>query len=387
MERVLVTGAGGFIGHHLTSALKELGYWVRGVDLKAPEYTDVDADEFEVLDLRRADDCLKATRGIDHVYALAADMGGMGFISANNAQILHNNGLINLHTLEAARINGVSRYLYTSSACIYPEYLQLDADVTPLKETDAFPAQPQDAYGWEKLVTEHLCGYYTADYGIETRIVRFHNIFGPYGTYEGGREKAPAAICRKVAAASEPGVVEIWGDGEQTRSFCYIDDCVEGIHRLMRSDYDRPLNLGKDRMVTINELAGHPSPISGKHDIEIRHIEGPQGVRGRNSDNTALREVLAWEPADLARGRDAGDVPVDREAVRCPVGQGPTPRPLPASMCSASGSAPSPCPGRRVRSDAGSTAAATNTSVSRASTGSWSPSATRICCASTTHRA
>jgi nucleoside-diphosphate-sugar epimerase len=296
MQRVLVTGAGGFIGHHLVTYLKERGYWVRGLDVKYPEYTDVDADEFELLDLRRRDDALLATRGVDQVYALAADMGGMGFISGNHATILHNNALINLHTIEAARLHGVERYLYSSSACVYPEHLQDDAAVTPLREEDAYPAKPQDAYGWEKLISERLCEYYTDEHGMETRIVRFHNVFGPYGTYDGGREKAPAALCRKVAQARPGGVVEIWGDGEQTRSFCYVDDCIEGIYRIMQSDYREPLNLGTDRMVTINELARIVIDISGKRDLELVHVEGPQGVRGRNSDNSRLREVLGWEP-------------------------------------------------------------------------------------------
>jgi len=301
--KVLVTGAGGFIGHHLVTFLKERGYWVRGVDLKYPEYTDVDADEFELRDLRRWDECLAAMRGVDEVYALAADMGGMGFISSHHAEILHNNALINLHTMEAARVHGVGRYLYSSSACIYPEHLQTDAAVVPLKEADAYPADPQDAYGWEKLISEKLAEYYASDYGMQTRIVRFHNIYGPYGTYDGGREKAPAALCRKVAAAEDGGEVEIWGDGEQTRSFCYVDDCVEGIYRLMRSDFGEPLNLGTDRMVTINELAQIIIELSGKRDITLRHIEGPQGVRGRNSDNSLLREVLGWEPrVDLEEG-------------------------------------------------------------------------------------
>jgi GDP-D-mannose 3', 5'-epimerase len=296
MNRVLVTGAGGFIGHHLVTRLKQEGHWVRGVDIKYPEFSDVDADEFHLLDLRKWEDCLEATRDIDDVYALAADMGGMGFISANHAVILRNNSLVSVHTMEAARVNGVRRYLYTSSACVYPQHLQESADVTPLKETDAYPAAPQDAYGWEKLFTEKLAEYFAAEFGLDTRIVRFHNIFGPYGTWDGGREKAPAALCRKVAQAEDGGSIDIWGDGLQTRSFCYIDDCVEGIYRLMSSGYQQPLNLGTERMVTINELAEIIIELSGKSGLTLRHIDGPQGVRGRNSDNSRLREVLGWEP-------------------------------------------------------------------------------------------
>lgn len=296
--RVLVTGAGGFIGSHLVTYLRAKGYWVRGVDIKVPEFAETDADDFQLLDLRRWENCLKATEGVDEVYALAADMGGMGFISAHHAQILYNNSLINLHTLEAARENGVKRYLYTSSACIYPEHLQEDADVKPLREEDAYPAAPQDAYGWEKLVSEILCHHYKNDYGIQTRTVRFHNIFGEKGTWEGGREKAPAAMCRKIAMAKLSGdhSIDIWGDGEQTRSFCYINDCVEGIYRLMRSDFSEPLNLGQDRMVTINQLADIIADAAGIT-VEKKHIDGPQGVRGRNSDNTKLRDTLGWEPA------------------------------------------------------------------------------------------
>lgn len=295
--KILVTGAGGFIGHHLVNSLKQQGYWVRGVDIKYPEYAETTADEFLLLDLSLRESCLEATNNMDQVFALAADMGGMGYISAHHAHILYTNAMINFHTMEAARRHGVKRYLYTSSACIYPEYRQLETDIAPLKEEDAFPAYPQDAYGWEKLIAEQLCLYYAHDYGIETRIVRFHNIFGPLGTWDGGREKAPAAMCRKVAMAKLTAnpVVEIWGDGEQTRSFCYIDDCLEGLMRLMRSDYSQPLNLGQDRMVTINQLADIVAEIAGIQ-IQKKHIPGPQGVRGRNSDNTRLRAVLNWEP-------------------------------------------------------------------------------------------
>ena len=296
-KKAVVTGAGGFIGSHLVSYLKRKGYRVRGVDLKHPEFAPSEADEFAILDLRLREACLEATEGADEVYALAADMGGMGFISSHHAQILYNNSLINLHTLEASRVNGIGRYLYTSSACVYPEFLQGDADVQPLKEEDAYPAMPQDAYGWEKLVSERLCTHYREDYGIETRTVRFHNIFGEKGTWEGGREKVPAALCRKIATAKLSGSseIEIWGDGEQTRSFCYINDCVNGLYRLMMSDHHEPLNLGQDRLVSINQLADMIADIAG---VTIRkiHVDGPQGVRGRNSDNSKLREVLGWEP-------------------------------------------------------------------------------------------
>ncbi|HBB86441.1 MAG TPA: NAD-dependent dehydratase [Blastocatellia bacterium] len=294
--RVLVTGAGGFIGHHLTRYLVERGYWVRGVDIKEPEYEPTSANEFQVLDLRNMESCLTATSGIDQVYGLAANMGGIGFIETNKAVIVRDNTLINLQTIEGARINGVKRYLYTSSACIYPGYLQNETDIAPLKEEHAYPADAEDGYGWEKLYMERVCRHYSEDFGLETRVVRFHNIFGPLGTYDGGREKSPAAICRKVALAEPVDTIEVWGDGEQTRSYCYIDDCVEGIYRLMQSEHSEPLNLGQDRMLSINELVDIVAGIADKKISKRYDLSKPQGVRGRNSDNTKLREVLGWEP-------------------------------------------------------------------------------------------
>ncbi len=300
---VLVTGAGGFIGHHLVSYLVERGYRVRGVDLVEPAYEPTRAQEFEILDLRRWSDCVLAMRGAEEVYALAANMGGIGFIETNKAVIMRANVLINTNTLEAARLHGASRLLYTSSACIYPGYKQDVTDVAPLREEDAYPADPEDGYGWEKLFSERMCRHYTEDFGLETRVARFHNIFGPLGTYDGGREKSPAAFCRKLALASPGEEIEVWGDGQQTRSYCYVADCVEGIHRLMRSDHREPLNLGQDRMLSVDELVDIVADIAGKSIKKRYDTTKPQGVRGRNSDNTKLREVLGWVPQwSLERG-------------------------------------------------------------------------------------
>jgi nucleoside-diphosphate-sugar epimerase len=295
-RRAVVAGAGGFIGHHMVNYLKDRGYWVRGVDIKEAEYEPTAADEFELLDLREYENCLQTTSDVEEVYQLAADMGGIGYITANHAEVARNNVLINAHMLEAARVNGAERHFYSSSACIYPMYLQTDPDVKPLREEDAYPADPEEGYGWEKLYAEKLCQYYTDEGKIDTRVARFHNIYGPLGTFEGGREKAPAAICRKVALTPDGGEIEVWGDGLQTRSFMHVNDCVEGIYRLMQSDHSQPLNLGTDELVSVDQLVDMVAKIAGKT-IEKRHdVSKPQGVRGRNSDNSKLWEVLSWKP-------------------------------------------------------------------------------------------
>lgn len=295
-RRILVTGAGGFIGHHLVKRLKEDGHWVRGVDIKRPEFEPSPADEFRVVDLRKRDDAFWASESVSRVYHLAADMGGIGYITGTHAPISRNNALININALDAARAHGVDRFLFSSSACVYPQYKQNEADVDPLAEDDAWPADPEEGYGLEKLFMEKLCEYYREDFGLETRSVRFHNVYGPLGAYEGGKEKAPAALCRKVALARDGGSIEVWGDGKQTRSFMYIDDCVEGLIRIMESDYAEPLNLGRDEMVTINELVDLICDVAGKRLSKDHDLSKPQGVRGRNSDNSLLRDVLDWEP-------------------------------------------------------------------------------------------
>jgi len=296
--RTLITGAGGFIGHHLVKRLKAEGYWVRGVDLKWPEFEDTIADEFIIGDLRRPDFCLKMTdSSIDEIYQLAADMGGAGYVftGENDANIMHNSAMINLNILEACRLNQIKKIFYSSSACVYPSYNQNDPENPVCTESSAYPAEPDSEYGWEKLFSERLYQAYHRNYDIGIRIARFHNIFGPLGTWCGGREKAPAALCRKVVAAVNGGSIDIWGDGRQSRTFLYIDECIEGVIRLMRSGFSGPINIGSEEMITIWELAQMIIRVSGK-ELSIRCIPGPQGVRGRKSDNRLLREKLSWEP-------------------------------------------------------------------------------------------
>lgn len=297
-KTALVCGAGGFIGGHLVRRLKKEGYWVRGIDLKHNEFSKTEADEFIIGDLRDPVVCKNALdKKFDEVYQLAADMGGAGYIFSGNhdADVMHNSATINLNMAHFGQLAEIGKIFYSSSACMYPEHNQLDPNNPNCAEASAYPAAPDSEYGWEKLFSERVYLAFSRNYKMNVRIARFHNIFGPEGTWTGGKEKAPAAMCRKIAEVADGGEIEIWGDGMQTRSFLYIDECLEGVRRLMQSDFTGPINIGSDEMVTINGLAEMVSEIAGKN-ISIKHIEGPLGVRGRNSDNTLIKEKLGWSP-------------------------------------------------------------------------------------------
>lgn len=299
MKTVLVCGAGGFIGSHLVKKLKRDGFWVRGVDLKYPVFSSTEADDFVIGDLREQEVVRKIVdRNFDEVYQLAADMGGAGFVFTgdNDADIMHNSALINLNMVEACHKKKAKKIFYSSSACMYPEYNQQDPDNPKCSEDSAYPAQPDSEYGWEKLFSERLYLAFHRNCGLDIRIARFHNIFGPEGSWNDGREKAPAALCRKVAETPDGGEIEMWGDGKQTRSFLYIDECLEGVERLMYSDFIGPVNIGSEEMVTINQLAGMIMQIAGKK-VSIKHVPGPLGVRGRNSDNRLIFEKTGWKPS------------------------------------------------------------------------------------------
>lgn len=303
MRSALVCGAGGFIGSHLVKRLKSEGFWVRGTDLKFPEFSETAADDAAIGDLRDQDFCRSVLdRGFDEIFQLAADMGGAGYIftGEHDADVMHNSATINLNVLDIAHKRNAKRIFYSSSACIYPAYNQEDPDNPICSESSAYPAAPDSEYGWEKLFSERLYLSYNRNYGMQNRVARYHNIFGPEGTWQGGKEKAPAAICRKVAAAKNGGDVEIWGDGNQTRSFLFIDECVEGTLRLMRSGFEGPLNIGSEEMVTINGLVDLVADIAGKT-LHKNHIPGPLGVRGRNSDNRLIAEKLNWQPSATLR--------------------------------------------------------------------------------------
>jgi nucleoside-diphosphate-sugar epimerase len=297
LKRILVCGAGGFIGGHLVKRLKKEGFWVRGVDLKQNEYTASLADEFIIDDLRDFNVCKKALKDIDEVYQLAADMGGAGYIftGENDAAVMHNSATVNLNIAELSHQLGIKKIFYSSSACMYPAYNQMDPNNPKCSEDSAYPAAPDSEYGWEKLFSERLYFAYDRNFGLQVRVARFHNIYGPEGTYKGGKEKAPAALCRKVAEVSNNGQIEVWGDGKQTRSFLFIDDCIDAVRQLMESDFTGPVNIGSEEMVSINELASIIIQLSGKN-VTVKNIEGPEGVRGRNSDNALISQKLGWSP-------------------------------------------------------------------------------------------